>query len=159
MITIKPITVCSKALIALVKQFKHTLSALNQTKPPTYEAAKQEAKTYFQENRYLLGAYKKDTLVGFIVLKTVDDVYWVDWLYVDKQRRREGIASTLFKSAEAYAQKQGEDKLYIWVHPDNETMLKFLSQQGYDALNLIEVTKKRRTKGKKVTFFNQSLKY
>jgi len=159
MITIKKITACDDALIKLVKQFRDILNNLNQTKAQSIEAAKLEAESYFQTDRTVLAAYDKETLLGFIVLKSSDGVFWVEWLYVDSKKRRRGIASKLFQAAEAHVHKAGEEKLYIWVHPDNETMLKFLARHGYDALNLIEVTKKSQTKGKTVTRFDHPLKY
>jgi GNAT superfamily N-acetyltransferase len=93
------------------------------------------------------------------VLKVEDRVCWLDWLYVDPDYHGKGIASKLFDHAEEFAMKLGNDQLYIWVHPDNHRMLKFLKKKGYDVLNLIEVKKEKSPITKSISIMGNELKY
>lgn len=157
--TIKPINACTEAFIELVHSLRTHLSERNQSKIPSFNEAKKEAASYFKESHQIFGAFTGEILQGFIVLKCQDGVFWVEWLVVRNALRRQGIASSLFHHAETIAKQNNEPKLYIWVHPDNTPMLKFLKHQGYDALNLIEVTKQTKSKSKTIQVFDHTLTY
>ena len=47
----------------------------------------------------------------------------------------------LFNKAEEIAASMGEDTVYNFVHPNNESMIQFLRSKGYTVLNMIEIRK------------------
>lgn len=65
----------------------------------------------------------------------------MDWLFVKSDYRGGSIASDLFYYSETFAKELGNDQMFVWVHPDNQPMLRFLKKKGYEVLNLIEVKK------------------
>jgi hypothetical protein len=64
-----------------------------------------------------------------------------------------------FDHVEEISLKLGNDQLYIWVHPDNHRMLKFLKKKGYDVLNLIEVKKKKPSTSRSISIMGNELRY
>ena len=49
---------------------------------------------------YILLAYKEDNIIkGYLFLKKMDSVFFIDALYVSKEYRRKGIATSLIKEA------------------------------------------------------------
>lgn len=121
--------------------------------------AVREANGYFTENRRVFVYKIKNKMVGYSVLKIEDRVCWLDWLYVDPDHQGKGEASKLFDHAEEISLKLGNDQLYIWVHPDNHRMLKFLKKKGYDVLNLIEVKKKKPSTSRSISILGNELRY
>ncbi|PKO04087.1 MAG: hypothetical protein CVU41_18780 [Chloroflexi bacterium HGW-Chloroflexi-3] len=121
--------------------------------------AMRAADGYFTENRTVFVYKIKNKMVGYSVLKIEDQVCWLDWLYVDPGHQRKGIASKLFDHAEEITKKLGNDQLYIWVHPDNHRMLKFLKKKGYDVLNLIEVKKEKLQTNTSISILGNELQY
>lgn len=119
----------------------------------------EDARSHFQEGKTVFGGYADERLVAFAVLKQEDSTYWLDWLFVDPEERRKGHASKLFDHCERFVQEKGEEKLYVYVHPDNDRMIRFLRKKGYDALNLIEITKKVKTKGKEIEILGNTYRY
>ena len=114
-------------LINLVQQFQARLRELNHNpNPPAREEAMAEAAGYFGANRAVFGLSLDGQLIGFSALKTEDGVYWLDWLFVDPAHRGFDNASYLFDETERFVLARGEEQMYIWVHPDNHAMLKFL---------------------------------
>ena len=100
-----------------------------------------EVNCYYRSFNKVFGLFKEEELIGFLVLKCEDKVYWLDWMYLlESERGREG-ASELFDHAENFVKGTGESQLYIWVHPHNKRMLRFLAKKGYNTMNLIEITK------------------
>ncbi len=65
----------------------------------------------------------------------------------------------LFDHAEEYSAKLGNDQLYVWVHPDNHRMIRFLKKKGYDVLNLIEVKKVKDNFKEKLVILGNEFKY
>ena len=68
-------------------------------------------------------------------------VVWLESIYVRPEYRRKGIGKMLLDRAQSIAAEHGNDTLYLYVHPNNDTMLNFLKTNGYDVLNLIEIRK------------------
>lgn len=150
----------SLQLATLVTAFNKELAELNNRQwLHIEEDILEETKAYFSFDRVVFGIFESDGLIGYVVLKQNQGVYWLDWMYVMETYRGTNCASELFDYAEAYVLGKGLEKLYIWVHPDNQRMLAFLKKKGYDGLNLIEVTKKHITKGHQLELFGSQLKY
>lgn len=51
------------------------------------------------------------------------------------------VASVLFDKAEEAAKEHGQQTVYNYIHPNNDKIIKFLAQRGYNVLNLIEIRK------------------
>ena len=117
------------------------------------------AESYFTENRRVFVYKIKNKMAGYSVLKIEDRVCWLDWLYVDPDYQGSGVASILFDHAEEISLKLGNDQLYIWVHPDNHRMLKFLKKKGYDVLNLIEVKKEKSLINTSISILGNEFRY
>ena len=150
----------SNEFLQLVFEMKIIMNRLNRSdKIVMMSEAKREADSYFTQNRSVYVCKISDKLVGYSVLKVEDSVCWLDWLYVDPDYQGKGIASQLFDHAEEFAMKLGNEQLYIWVHPDNHRMLKFLKKKGYDVLNLIEVKKEKRDTKEIIQILGNEFRY
>jgi len=84
---------------------------------------------------------ENEQILGYIVCRVDDDVVWVESIYVNETERRNGVALKLFSKAEEVATDLGGDTLYNWVLPNNDKIISFLSKQGYNVLNMIEIRK------------------
>ncbi|MEM4756140.1 MAG: GNAT family N-acetyltransferase [Candidatus Woesearchaeota archaeon] len=68
----------------------------------------------------MLVAEKEKSLVGFILgEKITDEIYDILMHYVQKEYRRQGIASKLKEAMTAYAKQQGYKKIRSLVRSDN----------------------------------------
>jgi GNAT superfamily N-acetyltransferase len=160
MIKIDLIPNSNQKFVKLVLEMRMIMDSLNKTdiKFP-HDDAELEAKSCFSENRQVFGIYYDEELVGYSVLKTEDCVCWLDWIYVKPEFRGTNAASKLFDYSEKVAKEIGSDQLYIWVHPDNRPMLKFLKKKGYDVLNLIEVKKIKKNINSVVMILDNQFRY
>ncbi len=106
------------------------------------ESAKVEVIEFFDSKFPIYVAFDENSVVaGYLILRVVDKVVWVEQIYVDKLHRRKGVAKKLFEKAEEISKELGNQTLYNWILPNNDNMIKFLSKQGYNVLNMIEVRK------------------
>jgi GNAT superfamily N-acetyltransferase len=150
----------TEELAALVQELRNVLNELGKnTSLCSLEEARAEAEEYFEPGHTVVGLFRENSLIGFAVVSVDDGVYWLSWLCVRPEYRGFFGASKLFDASEKIALEAGEDRLYIWVHPDNRRMLRFLKKKGYDSLNLIEVTKRGRQTSREVEIFNNVLRY
>lgn len=157
---LKVIDKTAVGLANLIEGFKQELRILNGgTEPTTKEEIEEEFESYFHKHKTVIAAFENDEMVGFSVLKEDCGVFWLEWLYVQAELRGGAYASQLFDACETFAKNCGGDCLYVWVHPDNRRMLRFLSKKGYDGLNLVEITKKTKTKGHTVDMIGSVLQY
>ncbi len=150
----------NKELAELVKEFRSDLNELNGiTIEQTYDHKdiQKETKAYFQKNKIVIGAYKTEKLIGFLVLKEEERVFWVEWMYMSPQFRGTKCASELFDFADNIAKNSSGSQLYVWVHPTNHRMIRFLSKKGYNVLNLIEITKDSKSESSKLNILGNEL--
>jgi len=150
----------TEELAVLVQEFRNALRELDKnTTPCSLEEARVEAAEYFEPSHTVVGLFRENSLIGFSVVSATEGVYWLSWIYVKPKDRGFFNASRLFDASEKIALDAGEDRLYIWVHPDNSRMLHFLKKKGYDTLNLIEVTKRERQTAEEIRIFDNVLWY
>lgn len=129
-------------VIACIAQFRVDLKRLKGiAAEPDLMRAKQELEEYLMTNNPILVAEKEHIILGYLVTKIIDQVMWVESLYVLPKARRSKIASLLHEKAQQLAVELGNDTLYYYVHPNNDAMIAFLASHGYDVLNLIEIRK------------------
>ena len=129
-------------VVKLIANFRVTLNGFKGNKTePNLELAKEELNDYLNAKYPIYLAKLDDKIVGYTVLRVESEVVWVESLYVSNEHRREGFGSMLYEKAEEYSNNLGNDTLFYYVHPNNETMINFLKSKGYSVLNLIEIRK------------------
>jgi GNAT superfamily N-acetyltransferase len=103
--------------------------------------AEVELSDYFSSDYEFYVALKSELIIGYAILKIFDETVWLDQLYVQKEERRKSVASQLLNLANKRASDYGKETAFINVHPNNHKMIKFLANNGYNVLNLLEVRK------------------
>lgn len=130
------------AIKELIRQFRIETALLKaRDVQPSDQDLENELNDYLKNGYSILLAFEEGECAGFLVLRSLDGVWWVDTLFTVQKWRRKGIASALYAEAEKQCQDSEADNLFVWVHPNNHRMLSFLKSRGYDVLNLIEVRK------------------
>ncbi|MDI3503850.1 MAG: hypothetical protein PWP64_786 [Candidatus Cloacimonadota bacterium] len=150
------------ALMPMIKAFRKELALLkNRALELSDEDAAQELADFLRAGFKLQLAFYNNACAGFLAMHTMDEVWWVDTLFVKPEFRRKGIAKALIEKAEQELAEAGPDSLFFWVHPNNAPMLSFLKSCGYDVLNLVEVRKawKNEKFSRAYHFDEQSLNY
>lgn len=57
--------------------------------------------------------------------------FWIDWIWIDLERRRRGYATAVLLRLEEYARKQGADMVGLVVWTDNPGAIALYSKVGY----------------------------
>ncbi len=132
-------------LVQLIAEFRVTLVRLRgKNCSINIEAAKKELAEYQSENHPIFVAENEGSkIIGYLVCRLNGDVVWAESLFVLPEHRRKGIGSALYSEAERVAQEVGGETLYNWIHPNNDKIISFLQNRGYDVLNLIELRRPR----------------
>jgi ribosomal protein S18 acetylase RimI-like enzyme len=126
----------------LVYDFRHELAILkNKHINYTKENAIEEVKDYLITPYEFYYISIDEKTVAYIVLKIFDDTVWIEQLFTHKAYRRKKLAQKLTDFATLKAETLGKNTAFVNVHPNNEKMLKFLANQGYTVLNLLEIRK------------------
>ena len=132
-----------QALTYMVVDFRKELAALRDGQmEEDLEGAQEEIRYYLSRKYPIFAASISGVYIGYAVCKVEGGVVWLESIYVRKDFRRKGIATRLLQEAEKVATEYNNDTLYLNIHPNNETVINFLKQNGYDVLNLIEIRKK-----------------
>ena len=95
-------------------------------------------KPALENGGFFYGAFNDDRLAGFVILgpKKWDDSGEIVALFVDKDQRRQGIASKLMKKAEEKAKEMGMNSLFLYSNP-TESSVSFYLNNGYRIVGLI----------------------
>ena len=126
----------------LVADFRVTLKSFKGIQSQPDIASGQEEIIEFLDSGFPVYAAEEDgILAGYIVCRVDGYCLWVEQIFVREEYRRKGVATLLFQKAEEIAASMGEETVYNYVHPNNETMIRFLRSKGYTVLNLIEIRK------------------
>ena len=126
----------------MVMEFRKELSLLRDAqKAVDLEEAKEEINSYLKKEYPVFAVSENGRYLGYAVFRVDDDVVFLESLYVRKEERRKGYGRMLFEKGEEMAREMGNTTLYLSVHPNNEVMLNFLKEMGYEVLNLLEVRK------------------
>lgn len=92
-------------------------------------------KKYFTEfikhkKNFILGAYKKNDLVGIIAIKPdFGGVLYIDWLAVKKENRGEGIGSILLQKTDEWALKHKFHYIYLFTETDRN--INYYEKRGF----------------------------
>jgi ribosomal protein S18 acetylase RimI-like enzyme len=129
------------ALVALIAAFRVELAALRGAhREPNPAAAAAELQEYLAKEMPVFVAERPSgEIIGYLVCRVDGETVWAESLFVAPADRRQGVAGQLYAQAERLALERGSDTVYNWVHPNNDGIIAFLRQRGYDVLNLIEV--------------------
>ena len=128
-------------LVELIAGFRVALGELRGKGGPVNRNHAHEELAYYRTRRYPIFVAEADDskIVGYLVCRVDEDVVWAESLFVSPEHRRKGIGSALYAEAERMARKIGGDTVYNWVHPNNDKIIRFLKNRGYNVLNLIEL--------------------
>ncbi len=131
-------------IATLISQFRVELKKLKDVQTePDIKKAREEFRGYIAAKYPIFVAEDDNGSLGaYLVCRIIDNVVWVESIFVSEKERRKGIAAQLFHRAEKLALDLGNETLYLWIHPNNDKMVAFLSKLDYDVLNLIEIRKK-----------------
>jgi len=131
-----------KQIAKLIAMFRCELKSLKGIEANlNITGAQDEFKEYMNAKYPIFVAANGNNLIGYLVCKIENGVVWAEYLFVEKKYRRCKVATKLYKKAEKLAESLGNDTVYNWVHPNNDKMINFLSNIGYNVLNLIEIRK------------------
>jgi len=132
----------AEGIAPLVAAFRTQLKAYKGIKSqPDIEAGKEEILEFLESGFPVYAVEDAGVFAGYIVCRIDEPCLWVEHIYVRPDYRRRGIATRLFSKAEEIASSMGEDTVYNYVHPNNESMIRFLRSKGYTVLNMIEIRK------------------
>ncbi len=130
------------AISYMVVEFRKVLSSLkNWESDYELEDASEEINDYLKKHYPVFAASISGRYVGYAVCRIDSDVVWLESIYVRNEYRRQGIASKLLKRCEEVGRELGNETLYVYIHPNNDAVISFLNENGYNVLNLIEVRK------------------
>ncbi len=105
------------------------------------ENSKVEFQEFYNSKFPIYIVEDEENILAYLILRIIDNVVWVEHIYVSKAYRKKGIAKKLFNKAEEIAKELGNETVYNWILPNNDKMIKFLSKNGYNVLNMIEIRK------------------
>lgn len=131
-------------VMELMAKFRVVLASFrNKETKEDIEEAKDELDSFLEKNYPIYVADLDGKIIGYLVCRIEDKTVWAEALYVLPEFRRKGIGSSLYQKAEKLAEEMGNETVYNWIHPNNEKIINFLEQRGYDVLNLVEIRKER----------------
>ena len=134
--------ISAEKIIPLVAAFRVNLRSYKGiSTEPDHKRAKEEIFEFLEKGYPVYAAEQNDEFTGYLVCRIDEPCLWVEQIFVLDQYRRQGVASMLFSKAEEIAGSMGEDTVYNFVHPNNESMISFLRSKGYTVLNMLEIRK------------------
>jgi GNAT superfamily N-acetyltransferase len=148
--TIRPFNAEDEAqVVELISRFRVDLALLKDVeREADLPSAAEELQTYLERGYSIFVADLEGRIVGYLVVRAVEEVVWAESLFVLPTHRRRGVGSSLYARAEAIAWRSGSDYPYNWIHPNNDAIIAFLKKRGYHYLNLIELRHGRPGEGR-----------
>ena len=129
-------------LAYLCQDFRKTLSGFRQNEfTGDVDGCVEELRYYLDRDYPIFAVSDNGKYIGYCVCRIDNDVVFLESLFVRKENRRKGVGKILLDKAQSIAKEYGNETLYMSVHPNNDEMLRFLRDNGYDVLNLIEIRK------------------
>ena len=133
----------SYAITYMAAEFRRYLASLeHRTSDTDLQKAQEEIQYYLDRHYPIFAVSVNGKYVGYAVCRTDEKTVFLESFFVREEYRRKGYGKLLFDHCQQTAEQLGNDTLYVSVHPNNDLMISFLKQQGYDVLNLIEIRRK-----------------
>lgn len=134
--TIEEARVCDTLLTKLIQDESKYNKLIN----PNFVVNNYFTNIYDNTDNCLLIATNEDSVTGYIFVKrieseTSDIVVLIDGLYVEKEYRNQGIASSLIDSALAWCKENSINAVKIKVMTNNENALKLYQKYGFNELS------------------------
>ena len=89
-----------------------------------------------EDNFFALGKYEADTLVGFITVMTALDCADLETVVVKEGFRKQGIATTLIKSAEDVLKDMGVKNFFLEVRETNSPAKTTYIRNGFKEISV-----------------------
>ena len=129
-------------LAYLCQDFRKTLAGFRQSRfEGDVDDCVEELSSYIRQGYPIFAVSDNGKYIAYCVCRIDNDVVFLESIYVRKENRRRGVGKILLDKAASIAKEYGNETLYMSVHPNNDEMLRFLKENGYDVLNLIEIRK------------------
>jgi GNAT superfamily N-acetyltransferase len=93
------------------------------------------------ENSWIFVTEDYARLVGFARVQLWDGAYFVREVFIEKPFRRQSAGSKMLAKCEDLVKRRGETSAYLSAEPKHSVSLKFLTKNGYDTLNMLELRK------------------
>ena len=95
-------------------------------------------KDYLSDKKYytLLLALRDKNILGFAIGRNEAGVFWADWVGIQKNMRRKGIAESLMKEWEKRLGKEGVHKIWCDTRTSNKESNNLLLKLKYKKLGL-----------------------
>lgn len=84
----------------------------------------------------VLGLKQDNELIGTVMVGHDGHRGWVYYLAVGKAHQRSGVGSELMRAAEDWLRKMGAIKVQLMVRSENESVLDFYDNVGYEISNV-----------------------
>lgn len=113
------------------------LEQLKLDEKETAEAAKES----LRNDSWVFVAEDSGKLFGFARVQLWDGAYFVREVFVEKPFRKQKVGSRLLMRCEDLVKERGETSIYLFVEPGHSVSARFLTHNGYDTLNTLELRK------------------
>lgn len=87
--------------------------------------------TYEQKNAMILGAFKEDTLVGYVIFYYVLDEGEIARIAVSPSCRRQGVADNIFHGLLHFCAEKGIERILLDVRQSNDAAIAFYRKCGF----------------------------
>jgi len=118
---------------------------LKQNNPIKYRKEKREKRkvTRSRFNFYLktgncFVAEERDDVIGHVASQTisymhgVDKLLWIEYVVVKPEFRKRGVGTALLQKLLDFAKRNGIDRIYTTINPDNEASIKLHQKVGFN---------------------------
>lgn len=85
---------------------------------------------------YVLGAFEKEELIGFVSFSVAIDTCDIETVLVKSDYRRRGIARTLIENAEKIIKNLGVKKVFLEVRETNMPAITLYGGLGFDKISI-----------------------
>lgn len=85
---------------------------------------------------YVLGAFEKEELIGFVSFSVAIDTCDIETVLVKSDYRRRGVARTLIENAEKIIKNLGVKKVFLEVRETNMPAITLYGGLGFDKISI-----------------------
>jgi phosphinothricin acetyltransferase len=128
-----------------LEAYNEYLDSLKLKDPSQYKIEKREKRTVSRErfNFYLhtgssFAAEEKGKVIGYVASQSisfmhgVDKLLYIEYVVVKPEFRRRGTGTALMQRLLDYARRNGADRVYSTINPDNEASIRLHEKVGFN---------------------------